>query len=419
MKTRTNKRKTSFSRLRAVMMLFMLLGMVGANMSPVTAAPVDQGNGTFAAAQTTVDAEVCAAFVDAGLIDADGALLDTYANAGAFVTAATAIDPALAANAAAVFGGGCVPPADNGDNGEIPPVLVWVCNLQTGALLQVNENALAADPALREATQTEIADEQCYIDNGDNGDDDKVWVCNIAANTPVLLHVSANAANDNTLGFPFRYATDDEVDAGRCFGEDDEDETGTLIVKKYFCKDKDLKHPTVGKKGDYDHCKPAKPNSVDFYVLAFGETKVDLDETTLLSTGVTLPVGTHELFEVFKGKAYSLGEFEITAGETTTITVFNPAKYDKPDHEKPGTDKPGTDKPGADTPGADKPGADTPGTSDGTTASTGGTTAVTTLPSTGSGAEASNDAVASRTLLAGAAALAGTGMLLRKERPAA
>jgi hypothetical protein len=183
-----------------------------------------------------------------------------------------------------------------------------------------------------------------------------------------------------------------------------EDENGTLIVKKYFCKDKDLKHPTVGTKGDYDHCKPAKPSSVEFYVLAFGETKVDLDESTLLSTGVTLPAGTHELFEVFKGKAYSLGEFKIEVGETTTITVFNPAKYDKPDHEKPDYDKPGADKPG------------TPG---GTTASTGGTTAVTTLPSTGSGAEASNDAIASLTLLPGAAALAGTGMLLRKERPGA
>jgi hypothetical protein len=190
-----------------------------------------------------------------------------------------------------------------------------------------------------------------------------------------------------------------------------EDENGKLIVKKYFCKDKDLKHPTVGTKGDYDHCKPAKPSSVEFYVLAFGETKVDLDESTLLSTGVTLPVGTHELFEVFKGKAYSLGEFEIKAGETTTITVFNPAKYDKPDHDKPGTDKPGADKPG--TSGG------TTASSGGTTASTGGTTAVTALPSTGSGAEAGNDAIASLTLLAGAAALAGTGMLLRKERPAA
>jgi hypothetical protein len=307
------------------------------------------------------------------------------------------------------------PPENPGDGDK-----VWVCNsaANTPVLLHVSANA-ANDNTLgfpfRYADADEIKQGFCddEDDNG-NGDGDKVWVCNIAANTPVLLHVSANAANDNTLGFPFRYASDAEIAAGEC--DVDKDETGKLIVKKYFCKDKDLKHPTVGKKDHYDHCKPAKPSSVEFYVLAFGETKVDLDESTLLSTGVTLPVGTHELFEVFKGKAYSLGEFEIKAGETTTITVFNPAKYDKPDHDKPDYDKPGHDKPGA-----DKPGADTPGSSGGTTAGTGGTTTtmVKALPNTGSGAEAGNDAIASLTLLAGAAALAGTGMLLRKERSAA
>lgn len=48
-----------------------------------------------------------------------------------------------------------------------------------------------------------------------------------------------------------------------------------------------------------------------------------------------------------------------------------------------------------------------------------GKAVVTTLPSTGSGDEQSNNAVASLALLAGAAAMAGTGLLLRKERPAA
>ncbi len=106
-------------------------------------------------------------------------------------------------------------------------------------------------------------------------------------------------------------------------------EEGMATVMKYFCTDTDITVPVVGDEGDYDGCEPATAEQlagVNFLVYPFGvaEDAIDVDDTALLTTGVTLPAGTHTLVEVFNGTTHVLADLPIVDGQTTSFVVFNP-----------------------------------------------------------------------------------------------
>jgi hypothetical protein len=114
------------------------------------------------------------------------------------------------------------------------------------------------------------------------------------------------------------------------------DETGTLIVTKYFCTDEGITVPVVVGEGDYEGCELATAEQlegVNFLVLPFKtEPLIDITESMLLSTGVVLPVGTHTLVEGFEGVIHELADVTIEADETKTIIVLNP--IDVPEDEE-------------------------------------------------------------------------------------
>lgn len=106
-------------------------------------------------------------------------------------------------------------------------------------------------------------------------------------------------------------------------------EEGMAKVVKYFCTDTDITVPVVGAEGDYDGCELATADqlaSVNFLVYPFGvaEDAIDVDDTALFTTGVTLPAGTHTLVEVFNGETHELADLPIVDGQTTSFVVFNP-----------------------------------------------------------------------------------------------
>ncbi len=105
------------------------------------------------------------------------------------------------------------------------------------------------------------------------------------------------------------------------------EESGAGLVVKYFCADTDITVPVVD--GEYEDCSLATAEQlagINFLVYPFGDAAaaIDVDDALLLTTGVELPAGTHTLVEVADGVVYELGDLVIVAGETTTITVYNP-----------------------------------------------------------------------------------------------
>lgn len=108
-------------------------------------------------------------------------------------------------------------------------------------------------------------------------------------------------------------------------------EEGVAKVVKYFCTDPGITVPVVGDaESGFDGCEPATADQltgVNFWVYPFGvaANAIDIDDTALLTTGVTLPVGTHTLVEEFNGVIHELADLTIVAGQTTTIMVYNPA----------------------------------------------------------------------------------------------
>ncbi len=106
-------------------------------------------------------------------------------------------------------------------------------------------------------------------------------------------------------------------------------EEGMAKVVKYFCTDTDITVPVVGDEGDYEGCELATAEQltgVNFLVYPFGvaEDAIDVDDTALFTTGVTLPAGTHTLVEVFNGTTHELADLPIVDGQTTSFVVFNP-----------------------------------------------------------------------------------------------
>jgi hypothetical protein len=110
--------------------------------------------------------------------------------------------------------------------------------------------------------------------------------------------------------------------------QNEEERPNLLVLEKYYCEGTDLEGPTTtaylgGDEYDLDACE----KGVAEFVIADDEgNPLDLDLSTLFTTGVELMPGAYGLWEVVGEELVLVVEFEIGGGETVSFTVLNPVE---------------------------------------------------------------------------------------------